>query len=401
MKADSDLRRDILYSLELQKGILLVEPALVYRDSYNGRDVIARNSRFTKEYTDERGYVPVEWWITSTTKADNQIYKKGEGLTNMKLASGESVLLRNASEIAEVELFGSYKNDWPLVKILDIGGKPVTPSFSEKAEVPPIPVHIHAGNIVEGRAMRPGKVEAYFFPPLDVPPYNTSVGRTITRIGLRQDVSKEEFKRRLTRFARDDSMYDLLRKYAIIPNSTWTIPERVIHAPGPWVTFEIQSPQDDWNLASWRMGVRSDEPEFYNDRVLRGLKDEDDYIDQLIDWDLCVDPDFENAYFREIQVLDEGGWGRRYRIFFHWFYGESWVVEVGKSVSFPAKEKPIGAIVWSGAGRINGMEISNPGAKEFFIVPGTSITLENASSSRLILYTVEPLADHNSTTKSP
>ena len=401
MKTDSNLRRKILQSLELQKGILPAEPALVYRDSYNGRDVIARNSRFTIEYADERGYVPVEWWITSTTEAGNQIYKKDEGLTTIKLQSGESVLLRDAAEVAEIELFGSFKSKWPLVKILDIGGRPVKPSFSAIAEVPPIPVHIHAGNIVEGRAIRPGKVEAYFYPPLDAPPYNTNVGRIMTRIGFKQDVSKEEFKSRLFRFARDDSMYDLLRQYEIKPNSTWTIPERVIHAPGPWVTFEIQSPQDDWNLASWRMGARSDDPEFYNDRVLRGLKDEDDYIDQLIDWDLCVDPDFENAFFQDIQALDEGVWGKRYRIFFNWFYGEGWEVEARKSVSFPAKEKPIGAIVWSGAGRINGMEISNPGTKEFFIVPGTSITLENASSSRLMLYTVEPLIDHSSTTTSP
>ena len=391
MKTDLDIKRDILRTLELQKGILLAEPAFVCRDSYNGRDIIAKNSRFTEEYTDKRGYVPVEWWITSTTEAENQKYKKDEGLTKIKLLSGDHVSLKVASEIAEIDLFGSYKNDWPLVKILDIGGQSVTPSYSDMAEVPPIPVHVHAGTIVDGRAIRPGKVEAYFFPPLDKPPFNASVDRTITRIGLRPDVSKEQFKRRLIRFARDDSMFELLQEYEIRPNSTWTIPERVIHAPGPWVTFEIQFPQDDWNLASWRMGIRSDDPEFYNNRVLRGLKDEDDYVNQLVDWDLCTDPSFENSYFQEMQNLDNGEWGNRFRIFFHWFYGESWHIEAGKSVTFPAKEKPIGAIVWSGAGRINGLNISNPSTREFFIVPGTSITLKNESKSRLIIYTVEPM----------
>ena len=39
---------------------------------------------------------------------------------------------------------------WPLVKILDIGGKPVVPSFSDEPEVPPIPAHVHNGIVVDG-----------------------------------------------------------------------------------------------------------------------------------------------------------------------------------------------------------------------------------------------------------
>ena len=28
----------------------------------------------------------------------------------------------------------------------------------------------------------------------------------------------------------------------------------VVHAPGPWVTFEIQKPQDDFHLCAWQLG---------------------------------------------------------------------------------------------------------------------------------------------------
>ena len=36
----------------------------------------------------------------------------------------------------------------PDVQILDIGGKPVIPSFSTEPEVPPIPCHVHNGNVI-------------------------------------------------------------------------------------------------------------------------------------------------------------------------------------------------------------------------------------------------------------
>lgn len=44
--------------------------------------------------------------------------------------------------------------------------------------------------------------------------------------------------------------------FQIQPNEGWTIREGVIHAPGPWTTFEIQRPQDDYNLCSWTLGKR-------------------------------------------------------------------------------------------------------------------------------------------------
>ena len=59
-------------------------------------------------------------------------------------------------------------------------------------EVPPIPCHVHAGNVVGGHCVGHGKTEAYFFPPVDVPPYNLSLGSVKTRLGLRSGVEKEE-----------------------------------------------------------------------------------------------------------------------------------------------------------------------------------------------------------------
>ena len=52
MKTDAELRQDILRTLETQNGILFAEPAIVWRENFSGRDVIAKNSRFIDEYTD-------------------------------------------------------------------------------------------------------------------------------------------------------------------------------------------------------------------------------------------------------------------------------------------------------------------------------------------------------------
>lgn len=54
-------------------------------------------------------------------------------------------------QVAEKLLLGDYAADWPLTKILDIGGAPVGPSFApDKPERPPIPAHVHAGDVVCG-----------------------------------------------------------------------------------------------------------------------------------------------------------------------------------------------------------------------------------------------------------
>ena len=135
--------------------------------------------------------------------------------------------------MAEKELMGEFSSSWPLTKVLDIGGVERRPHFSEPSltstgelvlvasvlairiclplftlfphplflsfpfssalpEVPPIPCHVHAGEVKEGRCVGHGKTEAYFFPPVDVPPYNLTLGPVKTRLGLRPNVTREQ-----------------------------------------------------------------------------------------------------------------------------------------------------------------------------------------------------------------
>ena len=51
--------------------------------TFCGQNILAPNSDFSPENVDERGYVPVEWWIMSKTQAENPVPKEGEGLTKL------------------------------------------------------------------------------------------------------------------------------------------------------------------------------------------------------------------------------------------------------------------------------------------------------------------------------
>jgi hypothetical protein len=73
-------------TLAAQRGVLFARPAIVCRHTYAGRNIVAPNDDFedpTK--TDERGYLPVEWWVMSKTRAGNPIIKDGEGITQVAL----------------------------------------------------------------------------------------------------------------------------------------------------------------------------------------------------------------------------------------------------------------------------------------------------------------------------
>ncbi len=67
------------------------------------------------------------------------------------------------------------------------------------AEAPPIPCHVHAGEVSGGTCVGHGKTEAYFFPPLDVPPYNLHLDKVKTRLGLRPEVTREQVRLEVTR----------------------------------------------------------------------------------------------------------------------------------------------------------------------------------------------------------
>lgn len=397
MAKDATLARRIQKTVAAQDGVIFGRPAIVYRAMYTGRDIIAQNSRFAPGYTDDRGYVPVEWWIMSLTAAGNDIPKENEGVTRLKLASGDELLLTDAVRAAGDLLLGDAAERWPLTKVLDIGGEPVVPSFGGEPEAPPIPFHTHAGEVVDGRIRPPGKLEAYFFPPVDVAPYKRDLGPVITRLGLRPDVTKERVLAAMREFGRSDALYSLGVAYEIRPYDGWTIPGGCLHAPGPWPTFEIQLPQDDFNFAAWQLGVVAEGEELEVLRrnfLLRGLQDEEDVLAQAVDWELSTDPRFKEKHYRPSRPLKTGPWGRRLQIFFDPFYGEALEIEPGQAYTRASDGRPFAGIVWCGEGALNGSaigDLSTEAPREFLVAPGRDAAFVNTGARPLYVYTVFPM----------
>lgn len=410
----SDTSAIVRDALEASGGILLAARATVCRQQYNGRDVLAPNSR--PEYADARGYVPVERWILSKTMAENAILVEGEGVSRLLTPKGEVRLdVACRDRATDWALFGPYSKHWPLTKVLDIGGVPQRPSFAGEGgeEVPPIPCHVHPGAVRDGRCcMRDGKLEAYFFPPVgEGTAYAGKVpdeAGVITRLGLKPGTTREEVRRALDGFGRDDSLYKLMQVYPVRPNTSWTIQPGVLHAPGPWPTFEIQRAQDDSHLLAWKLGQPVEDPKalsrIWSQCFANGLPDADAVLREGLHLEASADPRFEEKWLRPCEPLAEGPWGRRRRIFHHEFDGEGFEILPGQAYEHPARDEPYAALVWSGRGDVravapgrefpaHGVEALTDKSSEFLVTPRTAVRMANTSATdTLYIYTVLPIS---------
>ena len=398
------LHKLVSETIKRQDGVLFAVPAYVGRGIYAGRDIIAPNSDFTPSLVDERGYLPVEWWIMSKTVALNPKLKEDEGLTSLVL-NGDRYTLPELLKVAEKDLMGEYCGNWPLTKVLDIGGPSVKPQYTTledaSSEIPPIPCHVHAGDVTNGVCTGHGKTEAYFFPPTDVSPYNLSlVGQVKTRLGLKPDTTRENVLDALRKFGCCDDMYSLLNVYMINPWETWFIEEKIIHAPGPWPTFEIQRPQDDFNLLAWQLGRQVPEEDLQSIKCstqLKGLADEGSLFDNTVNFPGNVDPEFREKWRKDCEVILEGDWGRQLRLFYHLFYGEGFIIHPGKSFTREPDARPYAGIIWSGEGSINGLplQVDVKVRKEFLVTPNSTGKFINTSSDLdLMIFTVFPMNDN-------
>ena len=106
-----------------------------------------------------------------------------------------------------------------------------------------------------------------------------------------------------------------------------------------------------------------------------------------------ADPEFRQACYRPAQLLDEGRWGRRFRIFFDAFYGEAIEIAPGRGWARPADDRPMAGLLWAGCGTVNGgsLSIDRPHRREFLLAPRHPLELVNQGSSPLIVYTVFPM----------
>ena len=338
MSANSVAQR----ALEQGEGIVRLAPTWVPR-------VFCVPGRRIKLHPDdyyalggERGGID-ERWFSSTTPADNgPLTGPNEGLSAIVFEDGgrtETVLLRDAVAELKDELIGQRLWDgygrWPMYsKFFDNQGA--------------LPHHIHHDNAHASLVNQAGKPEAYFFPPQ----VNNHGGDfPYTFFGIEPGTTREQIRRRLEDFTKGDNrITDLSRAYRLKPGTGWDVPPGVLHAPGSLCTYEPQAASDVYAMYQSLTGDQIvPEPLLWKDSPPE-KKGDFDYLIELIDWDLNVDPNFMAHRFmapRPVQPPEETKAEG---------YLENWICYLSEAFS----------------------------AKELTILPGQSVTIRDSAAYGMI-----------------
>ena len=304
-----------------------------------------------------------ERWFSSTTPADNgQGTPENEGLSYIVTADGkEKVLLIEAVSELKGQMIGdaiyqSYGR-WPMYsKFFDNLG--------------PLPHHIHHRNEHAGLVGEAGKPEMYFFPAQ----YNNYGGEfPFTFFGFNPGTTRDQVRDSLEAFTKGDNhITELSRAYKISMDTGWDVPPGVMHAPASVCTYEPQFASDVY--AMYQSVLYFDHavpPDLLWKNCPKDKVGDYDYLLEVIDWDLNVDPDFfDNRHMRPVPAGDiaemkaEG-------------YLYEWICykcpEVGaKRLTLDPGGKVVlkdnvsyGLICIQGRGTINGMELSSPSMIRF------------------------------------
>lgn len=263
-----------------------------------------------------------ERWFASTTKAENgPLTTEHEGMS-MIVADGGEFLLADAVQELKGQLIGdrlwNEYHGWPMFsKFFDNLG--------------PLPHHVHHMDRHAALVGQRGKPEAYYFPPQ----LNNHGGHfPYTFFGFEPGTTREEVRRCLENFTRgDNKITNISRAYRLEPGTGWDVPPGVLHAPGSFCTYEPQVASDVYAMYQSLVDDLIVPEELLWKNCPADHIGDFDYLVDVIDWELNVDPEFRKHRFMsprpvrpEAEMLDAG-------------YREVWVCY--KSKGFSAKELTI------------------------------------------------------------
>ena len=306
----------------------------------------------------ERGGID-ERWFSSTTPADNgPLTSPNEGLSFIVAQDGDTtdtVLLRDAVQELGGQLIGDRL--WS-----EHGGWPMYSKFFDNQGA--LPHHLHHRDEHAAAVEQLGKPEAYFFPPQA---NNHGGDFPYTFFGFEPGTTKEQVRDCLANFTRgDNKLTDLSRAYRLEPGTGWDVPPGILHAPGSLCTYEPQRASDVFAMYQSLVGDRIVPEEFLWKDVPPEHVGNVDYLMELIDWDLNLDPEFvKHRQMKPVpvrpvgEVQSEG-------------YAESWICY--RSADFSAKELTVlpgatvtvrdggayGFIMMQGHGTVGSWEVETP-----------------------------------------
>jgi len=261
----------------------------------------------------------------------------------------------------------------------------------------PLPHHVHHRSEHAARVGQEGKPEMYFFPSQ----MNNHGGEfPFTFFGFNPGTTKEQVKECLKNFLKgDNKLLDLSRCYKLTLDTGWDVPPGVLHAPGSLCTYEPQFASDVYAMyQSVLYGGQCVPGSLLWKDTPQEEMNNFDYLIDVIDWELNVDPNFyENRFMapkpvRDVEEMKKEG------------YIEEWICYKCKEVSakrltvLPGKTVTIkdsaayGFIMLQGHGKCGVWDIETPALikygqltnDEFFVTEEAAkkgVTIHNPSNS--------------------
>jgi hypothetical protein len=227
-----------------------------------------------------------------------------------------------------------------------------------------LPFHIHHRDEHAALVGKPGKPEAYYFPPQ----MNNHLGDfPYTFFGLHPETTQAQVMEKLEAFSAggDNRITELSKAYRITVGTGWDVPAGILHAPASVCTYEPQSACDVFAMAeSW-----SNNREVPNELLWKDVPEEKhgdlDFIIELIDWDANVDSSFlSNRFTPPIETVQSRAQANplvtekwiTYRS--QKFSAKELTVRPGGSVTV-SEEDAYGLIAVGGSGRLNNHTVSS------------------------------------------
>ena len=345
-------------AMESGKGILRLAPTWVPRSfCVPGRRIKLHPDDYYALGA-ERGGID-ERWFSSTTLADNgPLTSPNEGLSFVVFdGNGKTgkVTLKDAIRELKGALIGDRLWDkyqcWPMYsKFFDNKGA--------------LPHHIHHRDEHAKLTGQMGKPEAYFFPP-QVNNYGADFPYTF--FGFNPGTTKEQVRQCLLDFEKgDNKITNLSTAYRLEVGTGWDVPPGLLHAPGSLCTYEPQKASDVFAMYQSLAGEKVIPKELLWKDTPEDRMGDVDFLLEVIDWELNVDPNFAANRFmrpvpaRPVDEMEDSG------------YVENWICY--KSKEFSAKELTVlpgrtvtikdgaayGLTMMQGYGRMGAWDIETP-----------------------------------------